>query len=80
MPDPRRQVITQALMRHGHYDLIEVEPDCVVWALHDADTILGCPVIDYANVDAALLDTGLHDPEECNDACVRDVLEALGAR
>lgn len=71
--DMRR--VTEALMRTGHYDTPE-DPNTVEWMVVDAERVLAGPLT-YEGLDEALIDVGLHDPEDCNILCVSNVLEAL---
>lgn len=79
MADARMRRVTEVLIRHGHY----VDPeatgdlDVIEWMRVDAERVLEGPLT-YAGIDAALIDTGVHDPQDCNDACVTDLLEVLG--
>ncbi len=77
--EPSRQQITAVLLAHGHYreDPEEIEtPELAQIMRMDAEHLLAIPRI-YDEVDALLLDVGLHDPDDCNDVCVRAVLEVL---
>jgi hypothetical protein len=78
--DPRMQQITEVLYRHGHYLDPESSqgPDVIEWMISDARRVLRGPLT-YEGIDTALLDTGIHNHEDCNDACVRDLMEVLCA-
>jgi hypothetical protein len=72
----RRKIVTETLIRHGHYSDYTEDPTDVEWMRVDAERVLQGPLT-YEGIAAALIDTALHDPEECNVVCVSDLLEAL---
>jgi hypothetical protein len=72
------RLVTEILIRHGHY----LDPEgpqggsVVEWMIVDAERVLEGPLT-YDGIAEALVDTGIHDPTDCNDACVQDLLETL---
>lgn len=77
--DSRMHRITETLMRHGHY--LDPEgpqgPNVIEWMRVDAERVLEGPLT-YEGINEALIDTGIHQPEDCNDLCIRDLMEVLG--
>lgn len=78
MSQAQMRRVTEVLYRHGHYLDPEGEqgPNVLEWMQVDAERVLQGPLT-YEGIEAALLDTGIHTEDDCNDACVRALVEAL---
>ena len=78
--DPMMLRVTKVLMDHGHYTNEYGQPDespnAVEWMVSDAEHIAAVPVT-YDELEAVLLDVGLHHPGECTHVCITALIEAL---